>query len=85
MNSLKGHNIGELMYAHQKATIEVLKKKAHVRVFEFDKLNEEALGYMMMLSFVETIAIANTMNINPFDQPSVEDSKKLAIKYLTEL
>lgn len=85
MRILDKHNISELMKAHQKATIEVLQKKAHVRVFEFDELSEESLGYMMMLSFVETVAIANLMNINPFDQPAVEESKKLAMKYLSEI
>lgn len=83
MRRLNGHTIGELMNAHQRATIEVLRRKSHVRVFEFDELSEEALGYLMMLSFVETIAIANLLNINPFDQPAVEESKKLAMAYLS--
>jgi glucose-6-phosphate isomerase len=83
-NYLNGHNIHELMLAHQKATIESLKEKAHVRVFEFEELSEEALGYMMMLSFIETICIADSFEINAFDQPAVEASKKLAIKYLNE-
>lgn len=83
--NLNEHNIHELMLSHQKATIEVLKKKAHVRVFDFEEINEEAIGYMMMLSFVETVAIADIFNIDPFDQPAVEESKKLVSMYLNQI
>jgi glucose-6-phosphate isomerase len=82
INHLNGHNILELMSSHQKATIEVLRKKASVRVLEFEEFTMETLGFLMMLSFVEVMTIAKLADINPFDQPAVEESKKLVLKYL---
>lgn len=82
INHLSGHDINNLMMCHQKATIEVLKKKAPVRVLEFEEFNIQTLGFLMMLSFVEVITIAKLANVNPFDQPAVEESKKLVIQYL---
>ncbi|MDR3224550.1 MAG: hypothetical protein LBT03_03210 [Holosporales bacterium] len=83
--NLKGHNIQELMLAHQNATIEVLREKASVRVLEFEEFTIETLGFLMMLSFIEVIAIAKLAGINPFDQPAVEKSKKLVIQYLSAI
>ncbi|MDR0744864.1 MAG: hypothetical protein LBE97_02835 [Holosporales bacterium] len=82
IKQLKNHNIHQLMLAHQKATIDCLKKKAFVRVLEFDEINYETLGFLMMLSFIDVICMAKFADINPFDQPAVEESKKLAMKYL---
>ncbi len=85
MDRLNGHSIPELMIAHQKATIDVLKEKAHVRVVEFNELNEYALGYLMMMFVIETVGVADILGINPFDQPAVEKSKKIAMDYLEEM
>ncbi|MDR1333471.1 MAG: hypothetical protein LBJ69_03670 [Holosporales bacterium] len=85
LGALHAHNIHDLMLAHQRATIEALKEKAFVRVIEFDEFNVWALGYLMALSFIEVITIAKLAGVNPFDQPAVEASKKLAIRYISEL
>lgn len=79
---LKGHKINDLMYAHAKATIKVLKAKAPVRVLEYDEINISTLGELMAKSFIEILVIAKLANINPFDQPAVEESKRLAVQYL---
>ncbi|MDR0553131.1 MAG: hypothetical protein LBG13_03520 [Holosporales bacterium] len=79
---LEDHNMHELMIAHQRATIDVLKNKTLARSFEFEEINESAIGYMMMRFFIETVAIADEFNINPFDQPAVEEVKRLVSKYL---
>ena len=84
VQKLLRHNISELMLSHQKATIECLKKKAAVRVLEFEQFNAECLGFLMMLFFVEVVVIAKVFEINPFDQPAVEESKKLVMKYLSQ-
>ena len=85
IKQLNGHSIQDLMLSHQKATIEVLKKVASVRVLEFEELNIETIGFLMMLFFVEVITIAYLEGINPFDQPAVEESKKLVMQYLAEI
>ncbi len=82
--ALRNHTIQELMFAHQKATIEVLRKVSSVRVLEFEEFNIESIGFLMMLGFIEVITIAHLEGINPFDQPAVEESKNLVMQYLKE-
>ena len=82
VGKMVGHNIARLMLAHQNATIEVLREKAYVQVFEYKKLDEKALGNLMMQCVLQTIAIAEEFNINPFDQPDVEKSKQIVIANL---
>ncbi|MDR1391104.1 MAG: hypothetical protein LBI95_01905 [Holosporales bacterium] len=84
INSLKNHNLNDLMISHQKATIETLKKKAAVRVLEFDQFDIENLGILMMTAFIEVISIAKFADINPFDQPAVEQAKMLVFEYLKQ-
>lgn len=82
IEKLNNHSIDDLMRSHQKATIEVLRKKASVRVLEFEQFNIQTIGFLMMLSFVEVITIAKLAGINPFDQPAVEESKRLVLEYI---
>ena len=82
LEHLKGHTINELMYAHAKATIQVLKAKSPVRVLEYDEINIATLGELMAKNFIEVLVIAHLANVNPFDQPAVEESKHLALQYL---
>ncbi len=85
LDSINNHNILDLMNSHQKTTIEVLMKKAPVRIISFKEFNEENIGYFMMLSFIEIITIAHLANINPFDQLAVEESKKLVLNYVKQI
>ncbi len=79
---MAGHNIAHLMLAHQNATIEVLKEKAYVQILEYKKFDEESIGNLMMQCVLQTIAIAEEFNINPFDQPAVEKSKIIVMEKL---
>jgi glucose-6-phosphate isomerase len=82
---LNGHDIHELMLCHQRATIDSLRTKGHVRVLEFDEINIGAIGELMALMFIEVIMIARLVGVNPFDQPAVEGSKKLVLSYLDSI
>jgi glucose-6-phosphate isomerase len=78
-----GKKLSEIVRVEQETTIEVLnRKKLPIRIFEVNKINEETLGALMMQMFLETILIAYTQNIDPFDQPAVELRKDLAKKIL---
>ena len=81
---INGRSIHELMIAHAKATTHALKQNSHVREKEYDTLTISVLGELMITNFIETIVIAKLANINPFDQPAVEASKKVAMQYLNE-
>ena len=67
-----------LLKAEMDATIKTLEnKKLPIRFFEIDLLDEECLGSLMMYFFIETILCCYLVDVNPFDQPAVEDGKEL--------
>ena len=51
------------------------KKGILFREFKIKKINEEALGELFSLFIIETIIVGKLLNINPFDQPAVEEIK----------
>jgi glucose-6-phosphate isomerase len=79
-----GKTIGDLVAAEGRATAETLAKNGcPVRAIHFDRLDEEALGELMMHFMLETIIAAHLLGVDAFDQPAVEEGKVLAKKYLT--
>ena len=80
-----GKTIGDLVWAEGRATAETLAKNGcPVRTFTLDRLDETALGELMMHFMLETIIAAHLMGIDAFDQPAVEEGKVLAKKYLMQ-
>ena len=53
-----------------------------IRVIEINEINEGSLGSIVMYFFIETIFSCYLMNVNPFDQPAVEEGKTLTKKFL---
>jgi len=49
---------------------------------EIEKLNEFEIGYLMQFNMINTILVAKLFNVNPFDQPAVENYKKEIKKLL---
>ena len=81
---LKNKNVSNIIYAQKKATENVFRKKnIPFRSFEIKKRDEKSLGELFTFFILETILISRSMNINPYDQPSVEliknETKKLLI------
>lgn len=80
---LDNNRLGDVIYANQEATIKTIKNKNHpIRKFNFDNLDESGFGEIMMYFMLETIFYAKILDINPFDQPAVEEGKILAKKTL---
>jgi glucose-6-phosphate isomerase len=78
-----GKTIGDLVTAEGRATADTLAGNGcPVRTFTLDKLDEEALGELLMHFMLETIIAAHLLGIDAFDQPAVEEGKVLAKKYL---
>ncbi len=78
-----GKTIGDLVVAEGRATAETLAKNGcPVRTIHVNKLDEESLGALMMQFMLETIIAAHFLGVDAFDQPAVEEGKKLAKKYL---
>ncbi len=80
---LGGHALGDLVAAQTRATAETLARRGRpVRTLKVGALDEYALGGLFMHFMLETILAARLMNIDPLDQPAVEEGKKLARAYL---
>ena len=46
------------------------------------KIDEQNLGKLLSFSIIETIASCMYLDVDPFDQPAVEQGKKLTKTYL---
>ena len=80
---LRGKNVSNIMYAQKIATEKVFyKKKLPFRSFEIKKRNEKTLGELFCFFILETILLGKLLNVNPYDQPSVELIKKETRKIL---
>ena len=70
--------------AQKNALIEVFKKKKiPFREFKVNGINEEVLGKLFSYFIIETIIIGKLINVNPFDQPAVEQVKVKTKKLLS--
>jgi glucose-6-phosphate isomerase len=85
LSYLSGKTMGDLVAAEVRATADALTKRGHtVRRIHAPKLDERALGALMMHFMLETILMGWLMGVDPFDQPVAESGKVLARKYLAE-
>ena len=81
-----GRTLGDLLDVSQRATAETLARNGRpVRILRVATLDERSLGALMMHYMLETIIAADLLGIDPFDQPAVEEGKKLARQYLAEM
>ncbi len=73
---LNKKNLSTIKNAQKNALIKAFKKKKiPFREFKIKSINEEVLGKLFSFFIIETIFIAKLLNINPFDQPAVEQVK----------
>ena len=59
------------------------KQNIPFREFRIKSIKEEVIGEFFALFIVETIIIGKLLNINPFDQPAVEQVKIYTKKFLS--
>ena len=84
VNYLINKTMGDLMHAEQDATIDTFKlNNFKFREILLSEINEEAMGDLMANSIMETIAACIYFEVDPFDQPAVEQGKALTKKYLS--
>ncbi|WP_421876711.1 glucose-6-phosphate isomerase [Pacificispira sp.] len=85
LSYLVGRSMGDLMDASRRATAETLARRGRpVRRIELARIDEGAMGALMMHFMLETVLAADLMGVDPFDQPAVEDGKVLIRRYLAE-
>ena len=83
-NYLKNKSLEDIIFSQKKATERVFNmKNIPFRSFEIKKRDEKTLGELFCFFILETILIAKSININPYDQPAVELIKQETKKILT--
>ena len=83
LSYIRGRTVGDLMEAEQRATAETLARRGRpVRAIRLPRLDENAMGALMMHYILETVIAARLLGVDAFDQPAVEEGKLLARSYL---
>lgn len=83
LSYIRNRTLGDLMDAEQRATVRTLARRGRpTRVISLPRLDERALGALMMHYMLETMIAAHLLGVDPFDQPAVEEGKVLARSYL---
>ena len=73
---LNNKNLAEIKIAQKNALIQALKKaNIPFREIKIKNFNEETLGQLFSYFILETALIGIVANVNPFDQPAVEQVK----------
>ena len=73
---LNRKKLSSVKEAQKKALIKIFtKKNIPFREFKIKKINEEILGELFSFFIIETIIVGKLLNINPFNQPAVEQVK----------
>lgn len=83
--SLSGHSLNELLKAELRATYKTIR--AHdlpLRLITIPSINTYYLAQLMLNTVLETLAVSVIWDVNPFDQPAVEEGKVLALKFLND-
>ena len=80
---LKNKSLAKIVLSQKLATEKVfLNKNIPFRSFEIINRNEKTLGELFCFFILETILLGRALNVNPYDQPSVELIKKETKKIL---
>ena len=75
-NFLNNKKLSTIKEAQKNAMIKSLKKnKISFREFKINAASEEVLGKLFSYFILETIILGKLLNLNPFDQPAVEQVK----------
>ena len=80
---LRNKNLSDITLSQKMATEKVFSRKnIPFRSFEITNKDEKTLGELFCFFILETILLGRALNVNPYDQPSVELIKKETKKIL---
>jgi glucose-6-phosphate isomerase len=83
---LNGRCVGDLVAAMGRATADSLAARGRpTRIMRVLRLDEETMGALFMHFMLETIIAARLIGVDPFDQPAVEEGKRLTREHLRRL
>ncbi len=81
---LKNKKLSEIILSQKDSLLENLKKKdLPFREIHVNNFSEETIGELFSYFMLETAMIGKLINVNPFNQPSVENVKILTKKFLS--
>ncbi len=81
---LRGQRMGTLFAAEGRATAETLiRAERPVRRIALPRLDETALGALFQHFMLETAIAAHLLGVDAYDQPAVEEGKRLTRQYLS--
>ena len=84
LNFLNNKSLNQIKIAQKNAFLKTLKKKRiPFREFKIGDISEEGLGELFSYFILETVFVGKLANINPFDQPAVEEVKVYTKKILS--
>jgi glucose-6-phosphate isomerase len=85
LDYLAGKKPGDLVDAECRATAQTLFKNGRpVRTIHVPKVDAFTMGALMMHFMLETMLMGKLMNVDPFNQPGVEEGKVLARQFLAQ-
>jgi glucose-6-phosphate isomerase len=77
MAYLAGHSMGELIGVEQQATAAALTRNRRSNcTIRVDRVSEETVGALLYLFEVQTLFAGYLFDVNPLDQPGVEEGKQ---------
>lgn len=80
---LHNKSLSKIKIAQKNALLRSFKKNGvPFREFKINNVNEETLGELFSHFILETVIIAKLLDINPFDQPAVEQVKNFTKQLL---
>jgi len=84
VNNIQGKTLDEIMNAILNGVQNAFKNKNRpfIEIVLPDK-SEESISQILQMKIIEIIYLGHLMNVNPFNQPNVEDYKKETKKFLT--
>lgn len=83
LSYLGGHSLAELINAEQMATEMALTRAQRPNMkIALPEINSNTVGQLMYLFQVQTVIAGGLYNINPFDQPGVEEGKRLTYYFI---
>ncbi len=83
LDYIGGHTIGEVVRGQARATAETLVRRGRpVRRFDLSRIDEGCVGALLMHLMLETVVTAGILGVDAFDQPAVEEGKRLTRRAL---
>lgn len=80
---IAGKTLGEILSCEKRGTEQALAKLGRPNfTIDIDTISEKSIGELIMTLEMATLFEAKLLGVNPFNQPGVEEGKRLALKML---